>query len=111
MRVGPARRGGATPRWCARADPGAPPGVRPARLAPPVNQLSVIAHAASSTQSAGSRGTSSASDSASSSEETRAFLQRRVAAVGRVLSGIFGTFLTYRLIATLFEPNVYGPDV
>ena len=76
-----------------------------------MNQLSVIAHAASSTQSAGSRGTSSASDSASSSEETRAFLQRRVAAVGRVLSGIFGTFLTYRLIATLFEPNVYGPDV
>jgi serine/threonine-protein kinase len=71
-----------------------------------MTRLSFIARAAGSDPSSASTSSSSAS-----SEEARAFLQRRVAAVGRVLALIFGGFLVMRVVATLSGDTVLGPDV
>jgi eukaryotic-like serine/threonine-protein kinase len=67
-----------------------------------VTQLSVIARAAGASES-------SLSASTSLSEDARAFLQRRVSAVGRVLALIFGTFLAIRVVVGLTVADALGP--
>jgi hypothetical protein len=68
-----------------------------------VTQLSVIARAAGSRESL-------PASSTTLSEDARAFLQRRVSAVGRVLALIFGTFLALRTLVALSARNLLGTD-
>ena len=62
-----------------------------------MNKLSAIAQAATP----GGRGGTAGSAGSATREETRAFMQRRVAGLGFLITLLFGSFLLYRVVAVL----------
>jgi serine/threonine-protein kinase len=62
-----------------------------------LNKLSAIAQAATP----GGRGGTAGSAGSATREETRAFMQRRVAGLGLLITLLFGAFLAYRVVAVL----------
>ncbi len=79
--------------WPARLVRARPPAILARRL----GKLYAIARAATP----GGRGGTTGSAGSATREETRAFMQRRVAAYGFLMTLLYGTFLVYRIVAVL----------